>query len=167
MLTYNKKICYFEPVYNSESRILILGTMPSVASVKNGFYYSHPQNIFWRVMTEVLGEDKAPQNTEEKKSMMLKHNIALWDVLYSCEIRNSADASIRNPVANNLEPVIKNSKISEVFTTGKTADRLYNKLSCNITGIKSINLPSTSPANRGNYNYGQIVKHYKVILNYL
>lgn len=166
-MTDNIKICYFEPVYSSESKILILGTMPSVMSVKNGFYYSHPQNIFWRVMTEVLSEEKAPQNVKEKKFMMLKHNIALWDVLYSCEIKNSSDASIKNPVANNLKPVIKNSKISAVFTTGKTADRLYNKLCYDKTGIKSINLPSTSPANRGNYNYGQTVEHYKVILNYL
>jgi len=166
-LADNIKTCCFEPVYSSKSKILILGTMPSVMSVKNGFYYSHPQNIFWRVMTEVLNEHKVPQSPEEKKNMMLKHNIAIWDVLYSCEIKNSSDASIKNPVANNLELVIKNSKISTVFTTGKTADRLYNKLCYDKTGIKSINLPSTSPANRGNYNYDQTVAHYKVILNYL
>lgn len=166
-MTNNIKICSFEPVYNSDSKILILGTMPSVMSVKNGFYYSHPQNIFWRVMAEVLGEQKVPQSPEEKKFMMLKHDIALWDVLYSCEIKNSSDASIKSPVANDLEPIIKNSKISAVFTTGKTADRLFNKLCYNKTRIKSINLPSTSPANRGNYNYEQTVEHYKLILNYL
>jgi len=166
-LTHNIKICYFEPIFNKDSKILILGTMPSVMSVKNGFYYSHPQNIFWKVLSTVLGEEKIPKNKSEKINMLKKHNIAIWDVLYSCEIKNSSDASIKNPVANDLTPIINTSNISAVFTTGKTATKLYDRLCYNKTGIKSIYLPSTSPANKANYTYEDIVEHYKKILDYL
>lgn len=163
----NRKIHCFEPIYNENSKILILGTMPSVVSEKNGFYYSHPQNIFWHVLTEVLLEKEVPNNVADKKAMLIKYNIAMWDVLYSCEIKNSSDASIKKPTANELLPLIKKSSISAVFTTGKTASKLYRQLCYEKTGINSIYLPSTSPANRANFSYEQTVESYKILRKYL
>ncbi len=163
----NIKAHCFEPVYDQDSKILILGTIPSVMSEKKGFYYSHPQNLFWKVLTEVLEERGIPVRIEDKKSMLIKYNIAIWDVLYSCEIKNSSDASIKNPVTNDFIPMLHSSRISHIFTTGKTASKLYEKLCYEKTGIKNIYLPSTSPANRANFTYEQTVECYKVLRRYL
>jgi hypoxanthine-DNA glycosylase len=157
----------FEPVYDKNSKILILGTIPSIMSEKRGFYYSHPQNLFWKVLVEVLEERAVPVSIEEKKSMLINYNIAVWDVLRSCEIKNSSDSSIKKPIANNFIPILQNSRISHIFTTGKTASKLYEKLCYEKTGIENIYLPSTSPANRANFTYEQIVECYKILREYL
>ena len=132
----------FEPVYDENSRILILGSFPSVRSRSDGFYYGHPQNRFWRLMS-ALYHEKSLQTTEEKRNFLLNHGIALWDVVASCEIENSSDSSIRNAVPNDLDLIFRNSRIQTIYTNGKTADKLYRKY----YQREAICLPSTSPAN--------------------
>lgn len=132
----------FEPVYDENSRILILGSFPSVRSRSDGFYYGHPQNRFWRLMAALYGEESL-RTTEEKRDFLLKHGIALWDVIASCEIENSSDSSIRNAVPNDLGLILRNSQIQTIYTNGKTADKLYRKY----YQREAMCLPSTSPAN--------------------
>ncbi len=152
----------FEPIYDADSRVLILGSMPSVASAKRGFYYGHPRNVFWDVLAEVFCVT-LPQTKEEKIAFLKKHRIALWDVLASCEIKGSADSSIKKPVANDLMPILKATKTEAIFTTGQTASRLYKKLCFPVTKMQNIALPSTSPANIANYRYEELVRHYRII----
>lgn len=134
------------PVYNSESEILILGSFPSVKSREVGFFYGHKQNRFWKVMAEVFS-DNVPQTIDEKKTFLLKNNIALWDVIASCDIEGSSDSSIKNVTLNDLSVILDNSGISKIFTNGKKANILYEKYTYPKTGIKAVCLPSTSPAN--------------------
>jgi len=150
-----------EPVFNENSRILILGSFPSPKSREAGFYYGHPQNRFWRVLSTVLSEP-APETVDEKRMMLLRHGIALWDVLYSCEITGAADSSIKNPVPNEFARILDRADIRAVFTTGKTAGKLYARFS----GKKSIILPSPSPANCA-VSMDKLIEAYSVILSYL
>lgn len=136
----------FGPVYDSESRILILGSMPSVKSREVNFYYGHPQNRFWRVVSSVLGCD-APMNIEEKKAMLLSSGIALWDVIESCDIIGSSDSSIRNVVPNDINLILKNSSVMKIYANGTKAEELYNRYCFKETGLKIEKLPSTSSAN--------------------
>lgn len=136
----------FAPVYDQNSRILVLGTMPSPASRQNGFYYSHPRNRFWPVVAHLLGEP-LPATPEEKRSLLLRRGIALWDVLASCTIAGAEDSSIRQPVANDLRPIFQAAPIAAVFTTGGKAHQLYRRHCLPHTGVEDIQLPSTSPAN--------------------
>lgn len=134
------------PVYNSESKILILGSFPSVKSREVGFFYGHKQNRFWRVLAEIF-EETLPETISEKKSFLLKNKIALWDVIASCDIEGSSDSSIKNVTVNDLNVILNNSKVDKIFTNGKKSNALYNKFTYPKTGIKAICLPSTSPAN--------------------
>ncbi len=133
-----------EPVWDNNSRILILGSFPSVKSREYGFFYGHPQNRFWRVISRICDE-ALPETIDEKKELLLRNHIALWDVIASCEITGSADSSIKNVTPNKLGEIIENSEIKAVFMNGKTAERLYYKY--NENNIDSFSLPSTSPAN--------------------
>ena len=134
------------PVFDENSRVLILGSFPSVKSREAAFFYGHPQNRFWHVMAAVTGDD--PGDTPETKTaFLLRNNIALWDVIASCEITGSADSSIKNAVPNDLSPILQTADIRAIFTNGKTADRLYRRLILPQTGVQAICLPSTSPAN--------------------
>ncbi len=155
-----------EPVYDGESRILILGTMPSPKSRENGFYYGHPQNCFWRVLSEVLS-DKLPVTNEEKRRFLLRHHIALWDVLKSCSIRGADDSSIKEPVPNDIAALVEKTNIRCIFTTGKKAYSLYTKYCKESTGLDAVSLPSTSPANRRYYSTDDIIREYCVLLEYL
>ena len=134
------------PVYDERSRVLILGSFPSVKSREVGFFYGHPQNRFWKVTAAVVG-DSVPATVEEKKEFLLRHRIALWDVIASCEVDGSADSSIRDAKANDLSPILGTAHIRVIFTNGATAHDLYMKHIFPVTGIKDICLPSTSPAN--------------------
>lgn len=156
----------FEPIYNKDSKILILGTMPSPKSRQNGFYYSHPQNRFWAVISEILNQPK-PISVEDKKVFLYTNKIALWDVLKSCNIKGADDNSIKNPVINNLNEVLEYADIKAIFTTGKKSTSLYQKYCFKSTNIESIYLPSTSPANCRNYNYDKLIEEYKIIKKYL
>ena len=132
-------------VYDKRSRILILGSFPSVASRETAFFYGHPQNRFWRVLGSVFGE-KVPQDVPGKRQYLLKHHIALWDVIAECEVIGSMDASIRDAVPNDLSPIFDTAQILRVFTNGKTAHRLYTRYLAPRFG-EGVCLPSTSPAN--------------------
>lgn len=155
----------FEPIYDKNSRILILGTMPSIKSRQKNFYYAHPQNKFWKVLSIVFKE-KMPVTEIQKTEFLLRHHIALWDVLFSCEIENSSDSSIKNPKVNAIELLIKKTKIKVIFTNGKKAYTLYQKYVYPITKIKAISLPSTSPANIGNFSLEELIRHYQIIASY-
>lgn len=134
------------PVFDANSRILILGSFPSVRSREVGFFYGHPQNRFWRTLAYVFG-DGVPQTTDEKRAFLLSHGVALWDVIASCEITGSSDSSIRNATPNDLGVILKNAPIERIFTNGTTAHRLYCKYLQPETGRAATCLPSTSPAN--------------------
>lgn len=135
-----------QPVFDSRSRVLLLGTMPSPASREQGFYYGHPQNRFWRVLAAIFDEP-APRTIEEKRDMLLRHHIALWDVLASCEIEGASDASIRDAQPNDLARIFDAADIRAVFATGTKAGELYRKLIEPTLGAPCTTLPSTSPAN--------------------
>lgn len=153
-----------EPIYDENSEILILGSMPSVKSREIGFYYAHPQNRFFKVLASVYHE-QLPITKEEKIQLLKKHHIALFDVLKSCEIDGSKDSSIENIEVNDLKPILKNSKITKIYTTGKKAYELYEQYCYSKIGIHAIYLPSTSMANSGNYTLEQLIEVYGEILN--
>ncbi len=134
------------PVWNKNSRVLILGSFPSVKSRENCFFYGHRQNRFWKVLAAVF-DLPVPETIEEKKQLLLENNIALWDVIASCDITGSADSSIRNVKPNDILPIIMKSEITAVFVNGNTAAKLYEKYLFPKTKIKATVLPSTSPAN--------------------
>ena len=117
----------FDPVFDGESRVLILGTMPSPKSRELGFYYSHPRNRFWPVLSKIFGEE-IPKTPEEKQNFCLRNKIALWDVLKECDIEGASDSSIKNAVPNDLSVILNSANIKAVFTTGGTAGKLYKKL---------------------------------------
>ena len=133
------------PVYDENSRILILGSFPSVKSREAAFFYGHPQNRFWRVLAAVLGEE-TPQTAAEKKSLLLRHGVALWDVIASCDIAGSSDASITNVVPNDLSRILDAAPVRRIFCNGGTAYRCYRRYDEAVWG-KAEALPSTSPAN--------------------
>lgn len=151
-----------DPVWNESSKVLILGSFPSVKSRESHFFYGHPQNRFWKVLAALFGED-TPVAVEDKKRFLLSHNIAVWDVIAKCEITGSSDSSIKNVTANDITPILKNSNIGMIFTNGATADRLYNKYIYPETGIKAVRLPSTSPANAAK-NLDALVREWRIIL---
>ena len=152
----------FPAIYAPDSRILILGSFPSVKSREQKFFYGHPQNRFWRIMAALLGTD-VPQTTKEKRAFLLAHRIALWDVIASCDIAGSSDASIRNAVPNDLSPILETASVRQIFTNGGTAHRLYRKYIYPLTGREDVVLPSSSPANAARsldalIDAGQIVR---------
>ena len=136
----------FKPVYDENSRILILGTLPSVKSRENNFYYGHKQNRFWKLLAYLLDEP-VPETIDEKKYMLFKNHIAIWDVVQSCDIIGSSDSSIRNVVPADIKSIVAHTPIRAVFTNGKTAGRLYKKYQAEHIALPMIELPSTSPAN--------------------
>lgn len=136
----------FQPIYNAQSKILILGSFPSVKSRENQFYYGHSQNRFWKVLAYMLEAD-VPQTVEEKKKLLLDNKIAIWDVIESCTIQGSSDTSIRDVAVNDFSVILENSKIEKIYVNGTKAYELYHKYAEKKTGIKAVKLPSTSPAN--------------------
>lgn len=136
----------FSPVFDQNSKVLILGTAPSLKSRENQFYYGHPQNRFWKVLAGVTGA-QVPQSNEEKKAFLLAEGIALYDVIGSCDIQGSSDSSIRNVVPTDLSTILQTTGNIPIFGNGGTAFRLYQKHQQKKTGIPMVLLPSTSPAN--------------------
>ena len=151
-----------EPVYDKNSKILILGSFPSVKSREQGFFYGHPQNRFWRVLAGVF-VCEVPISIEDKKRFLLENNIAVWDVIHSCEIEGSADSSIKNVVVNNIAEIMEASKIEKIITNGKKANELYNKY-INMD-INCVCLPSTSPANAA-WSLKRLIDEWGKELNY-
>ncbi len=154
------------PLYDAHSRVLILGTMPSPKSREYGCYYAHPQNRFWRTLAAVFEED-IPQTNEQRVAFAHAYHIALWDVLASCDIAGAQDSSIANPVPNDLFQILNAADIRAIFTTGKKAFALYQKLLLPTVGREAISLPSTSPANCGRYSEERLFEAYRVIASYV
>ncbi|MDD4164478.1 MAG: DNA-deoxyinosine glycosylase [Eubacteriales bacterium] len=151
----------FCPVFDRNSEILILGSLPSVKSRENSFYYGHPQNRFWKVTGAVFGEIAGP-SIDEKISFLLKNHIALWDVISSCDIEGSSDGSIKNAFANDISVILNGCSIRHIFTNGKTAGKLYKKLIAPIIERDAVVLPSTSPAN-ASFTTEMLVKAWEII----
>lgn len=148
----------FEPVYDKKSKILILGTFPSVKSRASGFYYQHPQNRFWKVISALVGRP-TPGTVEEQKTMLLENRIAAWDVIYSCDINGSSDSSIRNVVPNDIGSLLNKTAIKTIYANGGKAYELYNRYCYQETNKQIIKLPSTSPAN-ASYSLEKLVAHW-------
>lgn len=136
----------FEPVWDAQSQILILGTFPSVKSRENHFYYGHPQNRFWKLLAGIYGEP-VPETVEEKKGIVLRNHLAVWDVIGQCDIIGSSDSSIRNVVPSDVAGLLYKSSIHTVIANGAKAYELYQRYQAGQTGIEALKLPSTSPAN--------------------
>lgn len=135
----------FEPVCNDHSHTLIVGTWPSPKSREQGFYYGHPQNRFWPLMARLL-QEPLPQTIPEKKAMLLRHGLALWDTIESCTITGASDASIRDVVPTGIPALVRETAIRRILCNGATAWRLYETYSA-VPGLAAVKLPSTSPAN--------------------
>ncbi len=155
----------FSPVFDEYSKILILGTFPSVKSREQQFYYGHPQNRFWKLLALLL-KDSCPLSIPEKKNFLLHHHIAVWDVIESCDIIGSSDSSIKNVTPANLERILKSAPISAVFANGGKAYELYQKYTFSKTGFPIQKLPSTSPANAA-FSIEKLQDNWNVILQYL
>ena len=135
-----------DPVFREDSRILILGSFPSVKTREYGFFYGHPQNRFWPLM-EILFEEVVGLTPEKKKAFLLRQRIALYDVIYQCDIIGSSDASVKNVVPANLEKIVREAKITRVYCNGGTAYKYYQKYQAKQLDMEGVRLPSTSPAN--------------------
>ncbi|MEG0777739.1 MAG: DNA-deoxyinosine glycosylase [Oscillospiraceae bacterium] len=149
------------PIYNEKSRILILGSFPSVKSREEQFFYAHPQNRFWRVLAIVLGCE-TPTTISEKSAMLLNNGIALWDVIASCDIEGSDDASIKNVVPNDFSEILHAANIKKIYTNGGKAGKLYRKYCQQQTKIPAELLPSTSPAN-ARYSLSKLTDEWRAI----
>ena len=149
------------PHYDEFSRVLILGSFPSVKSREQQFFYGHKQNRFWRVMAQVL-DCPVPVSIEQKREMLLSHHIAVWDVIAGCEITGSSDASIRNVTPNDLSEILTCADIREIYTNGGKAGQLYKKYIYPANGREAVTLPSTSPANAG-YSLEKLVEAWRVL----
>lgn len=155
----------FGAFFDEESRVLILGTIPSPKSREQGFYYGHPQNRFWKVLADVL-DKKTPQTVEERQIFLKENHIALWDVLESCEIKGASDVSIRNARPNDMNRILQAADIRAIFATGAKAAQLYKKLCFPECGVEAVRLPSTSPANCG-CSYEKLREAYSQICDYV
>lgn len=150
------------PLYNAHSRVLILGSFPSVKSREAAFFYGHPQNRFWPLLAALTGYP-VPSTVEEKKALILENGFALWDTIGSCEIIGSSDSSIKNAVPNDLTPILTGANIQAIYCNGTASWNLYQKYLYPVTGIVAGKLPSTSPANAA-WNMDRLKAAWQVIL---
>lgn len=151
----------FGPFYQSDAKLLILGSFPSVKSREESFYYAHPQNRFWKVMAACLDEE-VPLTIKQKQECLRKHHIALWDVIDECDIQGSSDATIKNIIYTPVAELVKKTNIQCILLNGKTAAKFYHR---HITEeiVPTITLPSTSPAN-AQYRLDDLIKEWKVFV---
>lgn len=154
-----------KPLYKGNSKILILGSFPSVKTREYGFFYGHPQNRFWPLM-ELLFDENLTTNIEQRREFLLRNKIAVFDSIYQCDIIGSSDASIKNVVASDLSEIFENADIKQVFCNGATSYKYYKKYHFSQSGIKGIQLPSTSPAN-AKFRLEDLAKQWVQILDYL
>ncbi|OUP78853.1 DNA-deoxyinosine glycosylase [Erysipelatoclostridium sp. An15] len=156
-----KEYHLIEPIYDKDSKILILGSFPSVKSREANFFYHHPQNRFWRVLAAVY-QDTVPEEIADKKAFLKRHQIALWDVIASCNIKGSSDSSISDVEVNDLNMIIANSSVKHIYTNGNLADKLYHRYFDAIIDLPVTKLPSTSPANAA-YSLDKLLIYWRVI----
>ena len=161
-MEYEHIVHSFEPVYDKDSEILILGTLPSVKSRENNFYYGHKQNRFWKVLATLLKEP-VPETIEEKKAVLLAHRIALWDVIQSCDIKGSSDSSIKNVQPTDIGMILEKTNMTQIYANGNKAGQLYKRYQFPVTGIEATMLPSTSPANAA-WSFDRLCEAWRVIL---
>ena len=161
-MEYEHIVHSFEPVYDKDSEILILGTLPSVKSRENNFYYGHKQNRFWKVLATLLKEP-VPDTIEEKKAMLLAHRVALWDVIQSCDIKGSSDSSIKNVQPTDIGMILEKTNVTQIYANGNKAGQLYKRYQFPVTGIEATVLPSTSPANAA-WSFDRLCEAWRVIL---
>lgn len=150
------------PVYGADSKVLVLGSFPSVKSREARFFYGHPQNRFWKVLAAVTGCE-VPLTVADKTSMLLKNHIALWDTIASCEIDGSSDSSIRNAKPNDISVILNAAPIRRIYCNGSKSYELYRKYCEPVTGVKAVKLPSTSPANAA-FGIDRLIEAWKVII---
>lgn len=160
---YTHVIHPFPPLYDAHSEILILGSLPSVKSREQMFFYGHPQNRFWPLLA-ALFDEPAPGSVAEKKALALRHHIALWDTIYSCDIIGSGDSSIRSVTPTNLQPIFDAAAIRRVFCNGKTSAMYYRKYQQPCLHIPAQALPSTSPANAA-WSMEKLLQAWRVLLD--
>lgn len=161
------KLHNIDPVYSSDSKILILGSFPSVKSREAQFFYAHPQNRFWKVLTALYAPDGGIEldTVDKKRDFLLKNKIAVWDVIRSCEITGSSDSSIKNVKVNNIEMILSAADIKAIFSNGATSYNLYMKYCADKLGRPSVKLPSTSPANAA-YSLERLIDAWSAIKDY-
>ena len=162
-MEYEHIVHSFEPVYDKDSEILILGTLPSVKSRENNFYYGHKQNRFWKVLATLLKEP-VPETIEEKKAMLLAHRVALWDVIQSCDIKGSSDSSIKNVHPTDIGMILEKTNMTQIYANGNKACHFYKMYLFPVTGIEATVLPSTSPANAA-WSLARLCEAWKTILH--
>lgn len=150
-----------KPIFNSSSEILILGSFPSVKSREGQFFYHHPQNRFWKVLSAIF-QETVPETIEQKKIFLLKNHIAVWDVIASCDIQGSSDSSIKNAVPNDFSNILNTAPIRQIYTNGGAAYNLYTKYCESSTNRPAIKLPSTSPAN-ASFSLARLIQEWKII----
>ena len=151
------------PFYDETSQILILGSFPSVKSRESRFFYGHPQNRFWKLMTLLYGEETVPVTIGEKAALLKRHHIAAWDSIRVCDIQGSSDSSIRNVEPNDFQDILSTAPIRQIYTNGKKSHEIYQKYCLPQTGREDICLPSTSPANAA-WTLERLAEAWKVIL---
>lgn len=151
------------PIFNENSRILILGSFPSVKSREGQFFYHHPQNRFWRVLSAVL-ETEEPSTVAEKREMLYYRGIALWDVVKSCDIQGSSDSSIRNVTVNDIGKILSAAPIKKIFVNGLAAEKLYKKYCAELPA--AVRLPSTSPANAA-FSLERLIEEWRILKEFL
>lgn len=155
----------FPPIYDENSKVLVLGSFPSVKSREQQFFYGHPQNRFWKVVSAVMCTE-TPRTVEEKREFLYTNRIALWDVIASCDITGSSDSSIKNVVANDLTEILDSADIKQIFVNGKTAEKYYNKYIRDKIGENAICLPSTSAAN-AKWDLEKLIEKWRVLRQYI
>jgi len=153
------------PIFNDKSQILILGSFPSVKSREGEFYYLHPQNRFWKVISTLLQEE-LPTSVKEMRELLLYNGVAVWDVIKSCEITGSSDSSIRNVISNDISIILNTADIKCIIANGATAERLYRKYIFSVTGREIRKLPSTSPANAA-YSVDRLIDEWSFVIKFL
>ena len=161
------KLHNIDPVYSSDSKILILGSFPSVKSREAQFFYAHPQNRFWKVLTALYAPDGGVEldTVDKKREFLLMNKIAVWDVIQSCEITGSSDSSIKNVKVNDLKRILSAANIKAIFSNGATSYNLYMKYCADKLGRPSLKLPSTSPANAA-YSLERLIEAWSAIKDY-
>lgn len=162
---YQTIIHPLNPLFDEKSKILILGSFPSVKTREQGFFYGHPQNRFWKILASILNE-KIPAEIPEKRKMLIKNKIAIYDTIYQCDIIGSSDSSIKNVMPSDLSKIIKNSNIKQIFCNGGTSYKYFQKYHEKILNMKAIKLPSSSSAN-ARYRIDDLVGQWSIIIKYL
>lgn len=163
---YTRIIHPIPPFYDADSRVLILGSFPSVKSRESGFFYGHPQNRFWRVMSILLEDGNPPVSVKEKAAFLKRHRIACWDSIHACDIIGSSDSSIKNIEPNDFTEILSGADIRAIFTNGKKSHEIYARYCLPDTGFPDICLPSTSPANAA-WTLGRLTDAWRVITDHL